>query len=233
MNYEGDTTSYMVEVTATDSSGTTTNTAATVTINVIDVDEKPEKPTFGTGSPAGGVVAAQTEGMTDINTDDDPDLSDVSTVPATFVASDPEGKKVTLSLMGDDAGSFELAADTTEDTNAVSQVLSFMEKTDYEMRGDRNRDNVYEVTVRASDGTMHADRALIIKVINNPGEGGKVTVSPEDAVVGVELTATLAHMEGGVAASGQIANQMWQWGEGRSPKLIRLVLMSGMMTGSA
>ena len=86
-----------------------------------------------------------------------------------------------------------------------------MEKPDFEMPGDRNRDNVYEVTVRASDGTMHADRALIIKVINNPGEGGKVTLSPEDAVVGVELKATLAHMEGGVAASGQITNPMWQW----------------------
>ena len=36
-------------------------------------------------------------------------------------------------------------------------------------------------------------------------------MSPEDAVVGVELTATLAHMEGGVSASGQITNEMWQW----------------------
>ena len=195
LDYESD-TSYTVMVTATDSSGGTPDTVATVTINVIDVDEKPM---FGTESPAGGVVAAQTEGRTVIDTDtataDDVDA-------ATFAASDPEGKKVTLSLMGDDAGSFELD---------VSQVLSFKEKPDYEMPGDRNRDNVYEVTVRASDGTMNADRALIIKVINNPDEGGKVTVSPEDAVVGVELTATLAHMEGGVAASGQITNPMWQW----------------------
>ena len=56
-----------------------------------------------------------------------------------------------------------------DDTNAVSQVLSFKEKTDFEMPGDRNRDNVYEVTVRASDGgTLYADRMLIIKVINDP-----------------------------------------------------------------
>ena len=104
-----------------------------------------------------------------------------------------------------------------------SQVLSFKEKTDFEMPGDRKRDNVYEVTVRASDGTMNADRALIIKVINDPDEPGKVTVSPEDAVVGVELTASLTHMEGSVSASGQIANLEWQWqrtaaptGEGRN-----------------
>ena len=205
LNYEV-TRPYVVMVTATDSLGNmtvpeSTHTPATVTINVIDVDEKP---TFDTGSVAAGVVAAQTEGMTTvIDTDDG---------PVTLVASDPEGEKVTLSLMGDDASSFELAdADDGDGTNAVMQVLSFMEKPDYEMPGDRNRDNVYEVTVRASDGTMNADRALIIKVINDPAEGGKVTVSPEDAVVGVELTASLAHMEGGVAASGQIANQMWQW----------------------
>ena len=196
--------SYTVTVTATDSSGTPTDPAATVIISVIDVDEKP---TFGMESPAGGVVAAQTEGRTVIDTDEDPADAE-STTPATFAASDPEGKKVTLSLMGDDAGSFELD---------VSQVLSFKTKTDYEMPGDRNRDNVYEVTVRASDGTMNADRALIIKVINDATEGGKVTVSPEDAVVGVEQTATLAHMEAGVAASGQIANQMWQWQRAAAP----------------
>ena len=205
-------TSYEVTVAATDSSGTATATSATVTINVINVDEKP---TFATDSNtggvlnAGGVIAAQTEGRTLIDTDDDPANAD-TTEAAILVASDPDGKKVTLSLMGSDADSFELAEDT-DTGNGVSQVLSFKEKTDYEMPGDRNRDNVYEVTVRASDGTLYADRALIIKVINDATEGGKVTVSPAAAVVGVELTATLAHMEGGVAASGQTANEMWQW----------------------
>ena len=206
LDYESAKPSYVVMVTATDSIGIPTAPPSTVTINVIDVDEKP---TFDTSSVAAGVVAAQTEGRTVIDTDNDPANAD-DTAPATILASDPEEKKVTLSLMGDDAGSFELA-DATDTENGGSQVLSFREKTDYEMPGDRNRDNVYEVTVRASDGTMNADRALIIKVINDPDEGGKVTVSPEDAVVGVELTASLAHVEGGVSASGQIANQMWQW----------------------
>ena len=207
LDYETE-TSYQVTVTATDSSGNvtepdSTHTPAMVTINVGNVDEKP---TFVTGSVAEGVVAVQTEGMTGIDTN--ADSADVQA--ATLAASDPDGKKVTFTLMGSDAGSFELAGDT-DTGNGVSQELSFKEKTDYEMPGDRNRDNVYEVTVRASDGTLYADRALIIKVINDATEGGKVTLSPEDAVVGVELTATLTHMEGGVAASGQIANEMWKW----------------------
>ena len=45
-------------------------------------------------------------------------------------------------------------------------VLSFGAKPDYEMRADANGDNVYEVTVRASDGTMTADRMVRVTVEN-------------------------------------------------------------------
>ena len=61
-----------------------------------------------------------------------------------------------------------LAADTAvegEVANDVSQVLSFKKSPDFEMPGDRNTDNVYEVTVRASDGTLNADRMVVVKVI--------------------------------------------------------------------
>ena len=67
--------------------------------------------------------------------------------------------------MGDDAGLFELAGNTgTEADATVSQVLSFKKSPDFEMPGDRNTDNVYEVTVRASDGTLNADRMVTVKV---------------------------------------------------------------------
>ena len=111
--------------------------------------------------------------------------------------------------MGDDAGLFELAADTV-DGNGVSQVLSFKKSPDFEMPGDRNDDNLYEVTVRASDGSMSADRMVVVKV-TNVVEPGKVALSPEDAVPGVELTATLTDPEGSVSASGQITGERWTW----------------------
>ena len=38
------------------------------------------------------------------------------------------------------------------------------QKPDYEMPADANRDNVYELTVRASDGTMYADRMVRVTV---------------------------------------------------------------------
>ena len=65
--------------------------------------------------------------------------------------------------MGDDAGLFELAGDTELRNKRVSQVLSFKENPDFEMPGDRNTDNVYEVTVRASDGTLNADRMVTVQ----------------------------------------------------------------------
>ena len=204
-----------------------------MTINVTDIDEKP---TFATSQHADGVLnalgcrAIWKAGRLPIRM---MTLLMDSSEPATLVASDPDGEESYPVADGRRCGlrSSLLTIRILETMSA--KVLSFMEKPDFEMPGDRNRDNVYEVTVRASDGTMHADRMLIIKVINNAGEGGKVTLSPEDAVVGVELTATLTHMEGGVAASGQITNPMWQWQRADVPTaLVRLVLMSLNRTGT-
>ena len=105
---------------------------------------------------------------------------------------------------------FELVAAETVVEDSVSQVLSFKKSPDFEMPGDRNDDNLYEVTVRASDGTMTADRMVVVKV-TNAVELGKVTLSPEQAVLGVELTATLTDPEGSVSASGQITGERWTW----------------------
>ena len=41
-------------------------------------------------------------------------------------------------------------------------VLSFRTAPDYENPTDMNEDNMYEVTVRASDGTMYADRMVTV-----------------------------------------------------------------------
>ena len=196
------TNSYTVGVTAYDSFGIGTDPVATVTINVFNVDEKPEFDDVEDQNVTGAIIAENAMAA----------ALDI----ATYVAMDPESEDVTLSLMGDDAGLFELAADTLVDgNNDVSQVLSFKKSPDFEMPGDRNTDNVYEVTVRASDGTLNADLMVTVKVTNLP-EVGKVTLSSEDALVGVELTATLTDLEGGVSASGQITGESWTWHSGNT-----------------
>ena len=135
---------YVVTLKATDSSGGESG-ELTVLVTVTDLNEEPMFT-----SPS-GMAADHSEGGTVI--DADPDTADVQA--ATYTATDPEGGDVTLSLSGDDAGMFELAADT-DDTADASRVLSFSGKPDFEMPGDANGDNIYEVTVVASDGVNTA-----------------------------------------------------------------------------
>ena len=69
---------------------------------------------------------------------------------------------------------------------------------------DANKDNVYEVTVQASDGANTSMKAVTVKVTNRQ-ENGKVEVTPEQGRIGVELTAALTDSD--VVAYGP----MWQW----------------------
>ena len=195
---QSNTNDYVVTVKATDSHGVDSATV-TVTITVTDVNEVP---TFTAG----------TQGMADDHQEKTGDVVENELVISTYVATDPEGANVTLSLMGDDAASFELADDTLltgADAPNVSQVLSFKERPDFENPGDRNGDNVYEVTVRASDGRLNTDRMVTIKV-TDADEAGEVEV-PQDALIGVELTATLTDSDTGAPDPAQFIDQVWQW----------------------
>ena len=189
---------YVVTIRATDSLGGDSNDV-TVTVTVTDLNEEP---TFG-AVDAATTPPANTVGMAgDIMEDGSLDI-------ATYTASDPEGGEVTLSLEGDDAAMFELAADS-DTTNAVSRVLSFSSRPDFEMPGDSNSDNIYEVTVVASDGPNTAMRSVTVKV-TDADEEGKVKLSSQDALIGVELTATLTDSDGGVPGAGDFTDQKWQW----------------------
>ncbi len=192
---------YVIEVSATDSAGGVSDPAVTVTITVTDLNDKP---TFSTGTE--GMAPDQVEGMTAI--DNDPDIAGVQAFPS-YTAADPEGANVTLTLSGDDKDMFELAADTDTGAGAM-QVLSFKSEPDFEMPGDKNKDNIYEVTVVASDGEMTAMRSLTVKVVDMD-EAGMVELSSQDALIGVELTATLKDSDGGVPDPAKFTGVTWQW----------------------
>ena len=65
---------------------------------------------------------------------------------------------------------------------ATCKILAFKEMPDFEMPGDQNKDNVYEVTVRASDGELTADRMMTIKITDadEDGRGGAVVAGRDD-----------------------------------------------------
>ena len=59
------------------------------------------------------------------------------------------------------------------------------------------------MTVRASDGSNHKDMQVTVKVTDFD-EMGEVTLSSQDAQMGVELTATLSDDDGGVPNAARI-----------------------------
>ena len=82
----------------------------------------------------------------------------------TYTARDPEdpGLEITRwSVTGRDGGDFAINEDGE---------LSFRSPPDYERPADGNRDNVYEVTVRASDGSYYGNFEVTVTVeaVNEP-----------------------------------------------------------------
>ena len=87
---------------------------------------------------------------------------------ATYTGTDPEGVTVTWSLSGDDAEDFEISEDG---------MLTFKVSPNFEAPADMDTDNVYMVTVEASDGTTdNVMQAVTVTVTNvdEPGDGDPV-----------------------------------------------------------
>lgn len=110
--------------------------------------------------------------------------------PAFFVASasDPEGGALTFSISGGpDAAQFQISA---------GGALSFLTPPDFEAPGDADRNNIYAVDLRVSDGVNAASATLVVTVTNlgapyvAPGvQWPDVTPTPAQPVAAVKLAA--------------------------------------------
>ena len=97
---------------------------------------------------------------------------------ATYMATDPDAQtNVNWELAGDDKDLFRLAG--TED-----RTLTFRDDPDYEMPGDANGDNVYMVTVAATDGSNGRGEMMVTVTVRNLDEDGEVTLSAEQPHLG-------------------------------------------------
>ena len=76
---------------------------------------------------------------------------------ATYTATDPENDRVTWSLTGADAEDFSISS---------AGVLTFQTAPDFENPADAGTDNVYNVTVSASDGNSSGTLAVQVTVTN-------------------------------------------------------------------
>lgn len=101
-------------------------------------------------------TAPQLVGLIDLAIDEN--TSEITTIQAT----DAEGDNITYSITGSDSGLMTIGS--------VSGELSFISSLDYENPQDSNKDNIYEVTIIASDGSLSSSLGIIIS-INDVLEG--------------------------------------------------------------
>ena len=178
LNADGGTASYTVTVTAEDPFKSMA--MAVVTITVTDVDEDPSISTTG-------------EAFTAISFAED---DAITTVLGDHAATDPEDLTISWDVSGPDSGKFEISA---------LGALTFEAQPNFEPPGDSNGDNVYEVTVVASDPAKNSDELDVRVTVTNVPELGTITFSSLKPKVGAALTATFAD------ADGSITDFKWQW----------------------
>ena len=83
--------------------------------------------------------------------------------------------------------------------------LTFKAKPDYENPTDTNKDNVYEVTVRAADADGYIGTMDVKVSVINKNEDGTVTLSKTQPRVGIAVTASVTDPD------GSISGLTWQW----------------------
>ena len=99
------------------------------------------------------------------------------------------------SLSGDDAEDFGISSDG---------MLTFNNTPDYEMPEDAGGNNVYDVTVKATDGTNTVMKNVKV-MVRNVDEMGTLVLSSTTPSVDAELTATLTDLD------GMVSGETWQW----------------------
>ena len=170
---------YVVTVTATDPFGATAAATAVVTVEVADVDEDPSITTAG----AETAISFAEKGQ-------------IGTPLHTYAATDPETGAISWDVSGPDAGKFEIS---------TAGALTFGEQPNFETPGDSNGDNVYEVTVVASDPAGNSDELDVRVTVTNVMETGTITFSSRQPKLGIALTATFADPD------ESITDFKWQW----------------------
>ena len=190
------TATYVVTVTATDPFTGTNSDEITVDITVTNVDEAPEL-----------------TGMESVRFAEN---TDVATAVGTYTVTDDEDTNtdVPLTLSGADAADFELT-----DNNNGTYDLDFRQSPNYEAPADAGTDNVYNITVVATDSDDQTDMMAVTVMVTNVDEAGTLTLSTVQPRVGTPLTATLTDIDGAVSD----VTWMWQRGTGTnldSPEMI-------------
>ena len=173
------------------------------------------------GTPAMGDTLEVAFSVTDVNEEPDitstgsshtsiskPEGTSTSEVLATYAGDDPEDDTLTWTLMGDDAGDFDINS---------SGELTFKAVPDFENEADMDTNNVYNVTVEVRDSKINTDGSTngnsdtavddtinVVVTVTNIDDAGTVTL-PGTITAGSGVTATLTDPD------GTTSSESWQW----------------------
>ena len=213
LNYEGEQTSYEVEVTATDPFGGSDSTM--VTITVANVNEMP-----------------------DFEADDPDDYEENGTGPvATFTATDPEGADVEWSISGLDAADFSIDKATgvlsfskspnfempsDRDREAVTEDLTADPPVVVGVEAEEPVDNEYllmvtatEVRPEGSDEKAESTSLAIAVKVTNVEEAGTITLTRlQSRVEAIGQTASLDDPDRDTGNAGETTittGVTWLW----------------------
>jgi Ca2+-binding RTX toxin-like protein len=178
---------YEVSVAASD--GSLTDTQA-ISVTVSSVNEAPAIVSNGGGSTASVTVNENSSFVTSVT------------------ASDPEGGALAYSISGGaDAAKFTIDSTTGE--------LSFVTAPNHEAPTDADGDNVYDVIVRTSDGSL-ADTQQIAVTVANVADGVTLTgTSSANTLTGTVAEDTLRGLGGNDTLNGGASADLLEGGLGK------------------
>jgi len=117
------------------------------------------------GGSGGGVGSGSSGGANNaapvITSSGSASVPENSTAAYTALATDADGNSVSWSLSGTDAAKFSI--------NASTGAVTFINAPNFEWPTDSNEDNVYAITVTASDGMASTSKAVSITVTDKVG----------------------------------------------------------------
>ena len=171
----------------------------TVTITVKNVNEAPT------------INGGPTKDSQEENEDSDPNTAGIQPPTLTYMATDVDAADtISWSLEGADRDGFDInpVAGDIDATNGVTATLSFKTTPNFEEPTDADMDNMYMVTVVATDAKKLTAMRDVVITVTNANEAGKITFSSVQPKVGIAFTAALSDED------VVVGDVKWQWYNG-------------------
>ncbi|MCH6198943.1 YDG domain-containing protein [Aquiflexum sp. LQ15W] len=182
------------------------------------------KPTFFSTNTAPSFTHQLTDGILNLSV-----VENTSAVLDILVSDPDQGQTLSFILQGPDAGLFEF--------NPTTKKLSFKTAPDFEDPKDQNKDNSYELVLKATDNSDSPKTSQLALRVTVTNEAEKPLIQnlsfPDLGVSGAKLTATIIHNGGGgaVTALGFVLSPMSVNPDSQLEGLGVTILNSGVSIG--